>query len=124
VIASIHRCWNISHKLILVRLLDQLMLWFAWMLPYIQPYIADVYVDTFTDAYNNGYADGMETMKLMRKLWVGTLSPLCIEAIRTRIYSLLGLDVDFDFARRSIEVVVQHYSLRLRMPQEVVIQHA
>ena len=63
-------------------------------------------------------------MKLMRKLWVGTLPPFCIEAMRAKVFSMTGMDIDFDFGKRSIEIVVQHYTVRLQMPQQDVILHA
>lgn len=54
VLTSIRHCRSVPYKVTLVRLLDQLMVWFPWMLPYIQPFIVEVYSEVFSNAYAAG----------------------------------------------------------------------
>lgn len=120
---SIRYSRSSSHKVTLVRLLDQLMLWHRWVVPYLQPYIVDVFVDVFVAVYNSNNSDAVETLKLIRKLWAGTLLPYSIESMRARVFDNVGVDIDYCFSKRSTEVVAQHYLMRLRMPKEDVTVH-
>jgi hypothetical protein len=86
------------------------------MVPVVEEYLADVYVDVFVNVYNNRLVDCVHTMKLLRKLWMGTLYNDSIEKMRIGVYAATGMDIDCGFDKKSIEVVRNHYAQRLSMP--------
>lgn len=104
-------------------LMDKLMRTRRSFTPHFEGMLIDLYVLVFVSFWQRGFHSSVEDLKILRKLWLGTVSAAVLQALRQRLMELLATDVEVGFSRAQIDTIERYYRTHLKMNDWDVRQH-
>lgn len=81
------------------RLVDKLMRTRKSFAPFLENILIDMYTMVFVSFWQRGLNSSLEELKILRKIWLGTVSLAVLQAIRQRVMETVGIDVEVGFTR-------------------------
>lgn len=77
----------------------------------------------FVTFWQRGFHSSIEELKILRKLWLGTVNFSVLHNIRLRIMETIGVDIEAGFRRETIDKIDRYYRSVLNMDDWQVRQH-
>lgn len=103
--------------------MDKLMRIHKSFAPFLENILIDMYTMVFVSFWHRGLNSSVEELKILRKLWLGTVNFAVLQAIRQRLIEHLGLDVEVGFTRDTIDSLEHYYRSVLKMDDWSVRNH-
>lgn len=91
--------------------------------PHFESILIDLYVLVFVSFWQRGFHSSVEELKILRKMWLGTVSAAVLQTLRQRLMELLTTDVEVGFSRMQIDTIERYYRSQLKMTEWQVRQH-
>lgn len=104
-------------------LMDKLMRTIRSFTPHFETMLIDLYVLVFVSFWQRGFHSEVDKLKILRKLWLGTVGGMVLQALRQRLLEILATDVEVGFSRLQIDNIERYYRAQLKMNDWQVRQH-